>query len=285
MPTRPQPPSELADLIEAWTNTAQAVLDLGITAKDEDFDLQTQCPGWTVKDQISHVVGVERMLAGLPEEAVEVPDYPWLLSELGRGIEASVEVRRSRSGAEVVAEWQDVLPLRTAQIHGYLADPEQDVPGPFGLGSPQEILGFRVIDVWCHEQDLRNALNHPGNLDSPAAALFTKLVLDALPRVVARTAALPVGTTVIIEVTGPVQARRGVRVIEGEDGRPRGEALFSGDALTAGHETDEATTIRLSTEELTRRGAGRVAVDELRYSVEGDEDVARRVLDALAITP
>lgn len=279
----PAPPSELSELIEAYSQTGQAVLDLGLTCRDDEFDLPTQCPGWTVKDQISHVIGVEGALNGAPAPDVTVGDKPWVNNEFGQFMETHVEARRAVPGPDVVQEWAQLFPERVAMYHQLLADPEQELNTPLGRLDPTSMLGTRVIDMWCHEQDIRHALNRIGNLDSPGAALFTLRVLEALPKRVAK-AGLPIGTTVIIETTGPVQARTGVRVVE-QDGKPFGEELFSGDSLPEGESDGATTTIRLTTEELTRRGAGRVAVDDLRFQVDGDEDTARQVLEALVITP
>ena len=37
---------------------------LGHELTDDDWAHHTDCPGWTVKDQLSHVVGTESMLLG-----------------------------------------------------------------------------------------------------------------------------------------------------------------------------------------------------------------------------
>ena len=282
-------------MVTAYAETTQAVLELGITCRPDDFDLPTQCPGWTVKDQISHVVGLESVLAGGPTDDIAVPDHPWLRHDTGRLIEQAVEARRSRTGHEVVQELSHVLPRRLRALRDPELTLDSEMPGL--LGGPGTVgtqLPLRIIDIWCHEQDLREALDRPGNLDSTAAAAFVAAVLNALPRRAVR-AGLEPGTSVIIECTGPVLAREGVRVVTRSDGSPYGEALFSGQAHV--DETDDSTgelivippgsmtTIRLTTEALTRRGAGRVATADLRYTVEGDDDVAARVLDALTITP
>lgn len=282
-------------MVTAYAETTQAVLDLGMTCRPDDFDLPTQCPGWTVKDHISHVVGVETALLTGELPDVEVPDHPWIRHDFGRFMEQSVEERRSRSGHEVVQELAHVLPRRQRALR----DPELTLDSPVvpvigELDTIGKQLPVRIIDIWCHEQDLRAALDRPGNLDSTAAAAFVTTVLDAFPRRAAR-AGLEPGTSVIIECTGPVLAREGVRITPSHDGSLRGEPLFSGQAHV--DETDDSTgeliivppgsvtTIRLTTEALTRRGAGRVPTTELRYTVEGDEDVAARVLDALTVTP
>jgi uncharacterized protein (TIGR03083 family) len=45
------------DLVEVWRSLTAACK--GIRA--EEWDLATDCPGWTVRDQLSHIVGVEQM--------------------------------------------------------------------------------------------------------------------------------------------------------------------------------------------------------------------------------
>ncbi len=62
MPLHPAAPDDLAGLVAAYRQTTRAVVDLGRSCSEADFDLATACPGWTVKDQISHVVGLESWL-------------------------------------------------------------------------------------------------------------------------------------------------------------------------------------------------------------------------------
>ena len=285
MPMHPAAPDDRQGLIDALDQTMQSVIDLGFGCRDQDFDLETDCPGWTVKDQISHVVGLEKSFAGIRGERVEVPDYDHLRHAAGHEVERDVEARRGRSGRMVVAELADFHPERIASLRESQAEVDTVIGGPLGPDTTfGQMLRTRVIDTWCHEQDLRNALDRPGDLDTPAAALFTEAVLHALPRVVARVAGIEAGHAVVVDVTGPVVAREGARVITGEDGRPYGEALFSGHHRPDGEDQLDVTSIKLTTDALTRRAAGRRSTDQIRYTVNGDEDIARRVLDALVIT-
>lgn len=295
MPTNPAPPTDLAGLIEAFASTGQAILDIGMMCRPEEFEKPTQCPGWTVKDQISHVIALENLAGGGVEEEVEVPDYEWVTTDVKRFMERGVEARRHKSGHDVVEEWKRLFPRRMRQLRDPALTPDTVIDSPLGARTAVELLTGRIADTWVHEQDLRQAVNWPGNLDSGGAAIFSTWVLEAFPKNAARHADLPLGTTVILDVSGPVLAREGVRIVPGEDGKVFGESLFSG--TTHVDDIDEATgeiiplpagstvSIRLSTESLTRRGAGRVPTADLRYAVEGDEDIARRVLDSLSITP
>lgn len=283
MPVHPPAPTDLPGLVEAFARTAQAVVDLGSTCAPGDFDKPTECPGWSVKDQISHVASVECWLEGAPLEAEEQPEPDYVRNDFGRIMQRGVAARRDRDGADVVRELAEILRFRLA----HLRDPDLDrgaiVDSPLGARTVLDLVTMRIYDVWCHEQDIRTALGRPGDLDSPAAATFMAAVIDGLAVVVARRAKVPVGQTVVVDCTGPVVARVGVRVVEGPDGQPFGEVLFSGSAST--RLEGPMTTITLSTDALTRRAAGRRAVQQLHYTVVGDEGIARAVLEALPMTP
>ncbi len=287
MPSQPVLPADLPALVDAFARTASAFLELAESCSPADFARPTECPGWTVQDLVSHVVGLESFLEGQAPPEVDVSGLPHVRNEVGRFMETWVQARRGRPGADVVAELRRVLPRRLGHLRETVDRPDELTDTPFGPRPRLAAMQLRVIDVWCHEQDLRVALGRPGNLDSPGAAVFLRSVLDALPAVVARRADVPVGTTVVVVCTGPLEARAAVRVVAG-DGRPRGEPVAPDD-LEAADVMDGAppmtTTITVPTEDLTRRGAGRRTVDELHYAVTGDAEVARRVLEHLPVTP
>lgn len=303
MPIHPAPPTDLPGLVAAFTHALQQVVDLGRHLTDEQLALPTDCPGWTVKDQISHLAAEESSLEGLPQPEVEVPDYDHVRNDLGRAIEPGVEARRGRSGADIVRELDYVLGRRVAALGSPGLEIDSIVPGlgdrPMPVG---ELLRMRCLDAWVHEQDIRTALDKPGDQDGAGASIFVATALRQVPQAIARRAEVPLGDTVIIELTGPVTARIGVRVDpapeDADDDRPVGTVLFGGDdAATggSGHTTTtmraidpdtQITTIKLSTSAFERLAAGRKTVDEVTFTVAGgDEQVARRVLASLSFLP
>ena len=94
MPMHPAAPQGLQDLVAAFAHTTSAVIDLGRSCTDDDLARPTECPGWTVHDQISHVVGVEAWLEGHKDPRVEMPPYEHIRNDLGKRVEYAVEVRR-----------------------------------------------------------------------------------------------------------------------------------------------------------------------------------------------
>src|SRR5674476_1151884 len=112
MSPAPATPQRLHDLVEAFAQTTQAVIGLGHDCGVQNLAQPTECPGWTVHDQISHVVGVEAWLGGHRDPRVEVPPYEHIRNDLGKKVEYAVEVRRSRTGTELVTELERVLAQR-----------------------------------------------------------------------------------------------------------------------------------------------------------------------------
>ena len=284
MPLHPAAPEDLAGLVSAYQATTQAIVDLGRSCSDADFDKETACPGWTVKDQISHVVGLESWLHTGEVPRVDVPAYGHIRNDAGQFIEKSVELRRRMVGQKIVDELETVAARRIAEFSAPEVTLETVVRGPWGPAPVGDTLQRRILDIWTHEQDLRQALGRPGNLDSGGAAVFMDVLFAALPRLVAREAAIEPGNVVIIDSTGPVMGRAGVWVEPGDEGKARGIPLFSGIAHD-GDPEDVFTTITLSTDCLTRRAAGRGGLDDIHFSVVGDEAVAHRVLEHLVLVP
>src|SRR5665647_974481 len=182
----PATPARLHDLVEAFVQTTQAVIDLGRGCGAQDLAQPTECPGWTVHDQISHVVGVESWLEGHKDPRVDMPYYDHIRNDLGKKVEYAVEVRRGRTGAEVVAELENVLAQRLSTLRDPMLTDSSVIAGPFGPDLAATVLLLRTFDVWVHEQDIRSALGRPGNLDSPAASVFFSTVMLQLPRLVAK---------------------------------------------------------------------------------------------------
>lgn len=275
-------PHDLPELTAAYAHTVQAIVDLGHSLREGDEERETDCPGWNVHDQFAHVVSLEAWVQGESVPDVDVSGREHVRSGMGAVVEKFLESRRDRSLDELLEELDSLSRSWIAHLEADTTSPEDPAVGPLG---PTTLLGLmqnRIFDLWVHEQDIRGALGRPGNLDSPGAALTVSSLFAVFPRVVARTAQVPPGHAVILDLTGPVVGRTGVRVEE-RDGKAHGIPLFSGG--TDEHADVVTTTITLSTQAATRRAAGRVSTADTHYTVIGDDEIARRVLDALVMTP
>ena len=282
MSLHPPAPSDLGELVEAYAQTVQSIIDLGRTMRPGDAGRPTDCPGWTVLDQLAHVASLEAMVAGEPEPDVDISHHAHVRHAFGARVERYVESRRGRDLEEVLDELEERLDERLAFYRSGTDWAEREVQGPFGTTTWAALLAVRTFDIWVHEQDVREALGRPGGLDTGAAALAVSQLFAALPRIVARDAAIEPGNAVVLDLTGPTVGRAGARVEE-HDGKARGIPLFTGDAEE--HSDVVTTSLTMSTAVAGRLAGGRKSPEELHVVVHGDDDVARRVMAAMAITP
>ena len=282
MSLHPPAPSDLGELVDAYAQTVQNLIDLGRTMRPDDAARPTDCPGWTVLDQIAHVASTEAMVAGEPEPDLDVSHHSHVRHDFGARVERYVESRRGRDLEEVLDELEERLAER---LSVYRADPEwaeREVQGPFGPTTWHDLLAIRTFDIWMHEQDVREALERPGGLDTGAAALAVSVLFAELPRLVAKDAAVEPGNAVVLDLTGPTVGRAGARVEE-HDGKARGIPLFTGEAEE--HPDVVTTSLTMSTRVAARLAGGRRSPDDLHVVVHGDDGIARRVMAAMAITP
>jgi uncharacterized protein (TIGR03083 family) len=251
----------------ALSQTLRATLALGGQLTDTDWKRPTECPLWTVGDIYAHLAGGERWMAdGFPP----VPAH-----EFQRWIDSAVTARRGRPRAAVLAELVAVVDQREAQ----LAEPvEPDRPAQYPWGPPttvEQLLRTRVLDCWVHEQDIRRAVDVPGDLGSPGARVTRDVFVQALPRIVAKRAGVPAGTVVRLTVIGEV----GLDVAVAVDKSGRGTTV----ELAPNDLPD--THLTLSWETYARLSAGRGERADHQVWLTGDRLVGERVLAALAVTP
>lgn len=261
------------ETIDKLADTWQAVIDVctGLTAGQ--WATATDCPGWSVQDNVSHLIGTERLLHGLPPTDHQMPAPEHVKNPIGEFNEREIDVRRSLTGDAVLQEWRDLVATRLATLRA-ADDAYFDAPAmtPTGPGTVSDFLNIRVLDCWAHEQDIRRALDRPGNIGTPAAAHTVDRLLLTLPVVVGKRAACPEGKAIRLRIDGPVE--RDV-VVEVQGGR----------AKVVESSTDSpVATITMSTESfvllaLGRRTAAELGSDAIR--ITGDTDLGQRVVDHL----
>jgi uncharacterized protein (TIGR03083 family) len=261
--------------VAAYEQTVRAVIGLAEGFTDAEWDLPTDCPGWTVKDVVSHLVSAEELFMGDPLPSHDLPDLPHVKNELGRLVEVGVDVRRPLPGAEVLAQLKTTLERRLATLRE--VDPASEAPQPDGRkGDHTRLMRFRAFDCWIHEQDIRRATGRPGGLDAPAGVQTWQVMSPGLPFVVAKRAGARPGDTVVFEITG---ARRHTAVVTVDE---KGRGSLDEASPAPGHPT---VRLGLDWEDYTKLAAGRCGPDAVKAVVEGDRELAGRILENMAVTP
>lgn len=256
--------------IEALSRCFTGLSELGAALTDEQWAAPTDLPAWSVKDNLSHLVAIERSLHGLERTTHRAADTSHTKNPFGEANEHEVDARRGLSGAEVLAEWNEIAAARIATLRS-ADDAYFDAPAmtPTGPGTVADFLSIRVLDCWVHEQDMRRAVGIPGHLSGPAAEHTIDRLVRTLPIVVGKRAATPEGGAVVIDITGGV-TRHIVCEVTG------------GRAAVVGSPTAEPlATITLDTEAFLVLATGRRTHEQVEAGVTGDAELAARVLGAM----
>jgi uncharacterized protein (TIGR03083 family) len=263
---------------DAWTHSIEAISELVQPLPEADWNRRTPCPGWSVRDIVSHVIGLDSEMYGDPRPIHTLPrDLFHVTNDHQRYMEMQVDVRRHHTAPEMTSELELMIIRRNRQLRNENREPDTTVRGPLGTElTLEESMRRHAFAVWAHEQDLRTALGRPGNLDSPGAHVARDVLLAELPRVVAELAQAPRSSAVVIDVHGPVEFLRTIRV----DIQGRG-TLETAPAL------GPAASLALDWETYVRLACGRVTAEAVtdRVKTEGDQDLAAAILRYFAVTP
>jgi uncharacterized protein (TIGR03083 family) len=262
---------ELVDHLEqVWSSIETFASGLS----DAEWAAPTECPGWSVQDNVAHIIGIESMILGRPAPDREIGDLPHIKNHIGRSNELWVDARRDRSGADVLDEFREVTAARLAQLRalddaGFAAESWT----PAGPGTVRDLIPFRIFDSWVHEQDMRRALGRPGHLDGPVARLAFERVAGRMPYVVGKKVDPPEGTTVVFQLDGPLARPLAVGV---DGGRARELDVVP---------SDPDVVLAMSDESLCRLGCGRIdpaaALGDGRVVITGNEALGHRVAEAM----
>jgi uncharacterized protein (TIGR03083 family) len=264
---------------DAWTQSIEAISELVTPLSEGEWNRPTECPGWSVRDVVSHVIGMELELLGDPRPIHALPrDLRHVVDEFTRYCEVPVDKRRCHTGPEMTAELEYTIIRRSRALREPRHAPTDEVRwpmGPYTRDIPyHQLLRTRVFDVWTHEQDIRRALRAPGDLDSAAAGITRDYLVELLPRAVAKLAGAPAGCTVVFDVHGAQEFMTSVRV--DESGRGSVDATVP---------LAPAARFSMDWETYARLACGRIARSGADVKSEGDEALTRRILDNFSVTP
>ena len=272
--------TDLQQYVDTWWVSIGDLLDLASSLDAAEWDLPTDLPGWDVRAVLAHTAHLEGVLGGGPHEpdpfadgSVPVPEH--VTGLMGQFTEIGVLNRRETDPAEIIEEIRRYSAVRHDDL---LADPPTDpdalAPGIFGaIGwSTGTLLRNRPLDVWMHEQDVRRAVGRPGHLDTPGARHCVDYLSQSLGYVLAKRVKAEAGTTLATHVEG----HEPIAATVGADGRG---------LLLPEVPDDPSVTLRMDRETFLLLAGGRRPAAVGDVAVEGDQELAARILAALAVTP
>ena len=258
----------VAALGEVWASLDE-LLD-GLT--DDQWRLASPLPGWSVQDNVSHIVGTEAMLAGEPGPDVnidrDVNDH--LRIDIGAFNEQWVESLRAVAPHEVLSQFRELTGARLAALEAMSVDEwNAESFTPAGKDTFGRFMQIRVFDCWLHEQDIRDAVGRPGHETGLAVEVVLDEMATALGFVVGKKASASAGQSVTFALTDGGAVVREVHVEVGE--RAAVVPALSGPATV---------TLTMPIGVMTRRCAGRVGPDDLldQVVIDGDLSLASSIL-------
>ena len=260
-----------AALEETWDSLAEATHELS----SSEWALETDCPGWDVKDQLSHLVGIERTLMGEAAPPWDQPLGDHVKNDFAALHEPWIAVRRARPGPDVRAEFVEVTRARLADL-GSRTEEQWATVGfsPVGDVPYAVFMEVRVFDCWVHEQDARRALDRPGGDGNHASVIALERMQGARPFVVGKKAGCAEGTAVRFEVRG-----------RSDDARDFTIAVVGGRARPVDDDVEPTVTLTMPTDAFVRLSCGRATAAPLLADgavvIDGDAAAGRSVLDAM----
>ncbi len=174
----------MADVAEVYLDTYHRFAAFGAELTEAEMAMPVDaCPGWSAKDAIGHVTGIAvDLVSGAGQ--VATPD----------STERQVHERRGQPIEAVLEEWAGAIGPLTELLRA--------------AGSGLTAVG---IDLWSHEQDVRNAVGKPGGRDAPGLWLTLKAAVAAHQKV--QAADLPPMQLITGEKTWYLGAREGAEVV------------------------------------------------------------------------
>ncbi len=265
----------LAGYVDVWWEAIDSFVALLEELPPEAWSMTTDLPGWDVHACAAHTAHLEAVLSGAPEETLEIEAGPHIRSLAQAYTEQGVISRRDATPDELINEIRASATKRRTFL---LTDPPDDAselpprtPGDIPW-TWETLLRNRPLDVWMHEQDVRRAVGRPGGLDTAPAQHTTAYLLEGMGMVLAKRAAAPPGSTLVVAIEGSEPAAFGI------SDTGRGGPL-------AGLPADPTVELAMDRETFVVLAGGRRPADGVRLLVAGDADLGRRILAGMAITP
>lgn len=244
--------------------TAIEALCADLTAAE--WQAQSLCPDWTVRDVVDHVTGIEAaMVDWLPDDDRTPPPFQ----------RAADFPRDAGSGAAYLDTVHAVYDRRRRDLAALSpADFERPSWTPVGPGSYGRYLAIRVFDFWVHERDITTPLGRPTDDTGVAAEIALAEVENSIGYIVGKKVGLPDGASISFHLTGPIVRQLNVAV----DGRAqRVDRLDHPDVTVT---TDSTTFIQLACGRIDPQ----LPIDSGALSWSGDPALGERAARNLRFT-
>jgi uncharacterized protein (TIGR03083 family) len=232
------------------------------------WQTQSLCPDWTVRDVVAHLGMMERVMTGwLPASAEELAPVD-RIGPYQQEIAALDDAAFARRMTEIfTARRADLARLTADDLH-------RPSWTPIGRKTYGQFLEMRIFDFWVHERDITTPLGWATDDGGPRAEIALGQVEGSIGYIVGKKVGLPDGASIVFHLTGPIS--RDIAVVV--DGRARQVAELA--SPTVELTTDSTTFIQLA--------AGRIdpqlQIDDGKVLLGGNRELASHAARNLRFT-
>ena len=264
----------VAALGEVWASLSDVLGELS----EDEWQLPSPLPGWSVQDNVAHILGTEAMLAGEPGPDVEIDREAnaHVRNDIGAFNEQWVASLRAVPPSEVLARFRELTRMRLDALD-QMSDDEWNAESftPAGKDTYGRFMQIRVFDCWLHEQDIRDAVGRPGHESGVAVDVVLDEMATALGFVVGKKAGAAAGQSVTFALTDGGSVVRELHVEVGERA-----------AVVPALSAPVTVVLTMPVGVMTRRCAGRVGPDDLldQVVIDGDLALAAKILENQSYT-
>lgn len=261
-------------MAETWDSVGVLMESLS----SEEWLLPSDCPGWTVKDCFSHLIGIESRLLGrqISEFTLESEDLLYVRNELGMKNQIDVVLRRSVSSENLIKEYMSVTSARLDMLkHGYSMTEKRESPDGRVVDG-RELISVRILDCWVHEQDIRRATGKIGNLTGDSAAHVFDRLYKTLPFILGKRVKLADGSTAKF-------------IFQGDDSEIISFGSHAGRARKIENPDNPSVELIMDHEIYLLLSCGRISPDKAvisdRVEIIGDQDLGSSILSHMNFIP
>ncbi len=202
-----KPPQPII-VVDLFPPVLDSLLELLSSLSEDDWNKPTACPGWSVKDIASHLLGGEvgilsRKRDGYAYSGSDSISWEDLVVLINRLNDSWVKAT-SRISPRVLCE---LMKLTGEQVCDYFKSLDPcAVGGPVDWASSEPApawldLAREYTERWHHQQQIRDAVEKPGMKDPRFFAPVLDAFVRALPRTYAEVYSED-GTLIALSITG-----------------------------------------------------------------------------------
>lgn len=143
-------------LLQDLQDERQEVIDLLRHLPETAWDIETPAEGWTVRDQVTHLLFFDTMTTLAIATPVQFEELRDQINDLQEFVDGAGEKFLGVPPSSLLASWMTgALQLHVAASN---VDPKTRVPWFGPSMSPASKLTARLMETWAHGQDIHDAV-------------------------------------------------------------------------------------------------------------------------------